>query len=96
MKNNAIINQEQESTSDEIFKLTALVYFQEALLKQEYESCQELVGFAKGFGAAQSEIDEVIISYLRGDKAGSLPVSQAGQNGANQTKNRLRSLKEEQ
>lgn len=62
--------------ANEIFKVTALVYLNEALLAQEYESCGELVKSAKEFGAVQSEIDEVITMSLRGKK----PVGTTGQN----------------
>lgn len=72
---------------DEIFKVTALVYFKDALVKQEYESCKELITLAKKFGAEQNEIDEVIAGFLRGDQAG-------GRNEANRIKN-LHVLKEE-
>ena len=88
MENKTINPEEQVVTSDEIFQVTALLYFKEALLAQEFESCPALIGAAKKFGASEEQIKEVIASYLRGDKAG-------GRNGANQTKNRLLSLKEE-
>ncbi len=84
MENNTVINQEIEA--NEIFKVTALLYFKEALINQEYESCQELVGIAKELGATQREISETIIGYLRGDKAEG--------RGAKEVKNRVRSLKE--
>jgi hypothetical protein len=72
---------------DEIFKVTALLYFKDALVKQEFESCKELVDIAKQYGAEQSEIDEVVTGFLRGDKT-------AGKQ-ANRIKN-LQLLKEEQ
>ena len=87
MKNNATLNEGQALASNDIFKVTALVYLKEALVKQEYESCKELVEIARKLGARQGEIDGTIASYLRGDKPG-------GQNGAVQRKNRLSSLKE--
>jgi hypothetical protein len=37
-------------------KLTALLYLKEALLKQQYEICPELIAVAKEFGAAEAEI----------------------------------------
>ena len=87
-QNKTSINEEQSLNTDDIFQVTALLYFKEALLAQEFENCQELIGVAKKLGATQEQINEVITSYLRGDKAG-------GQNGANQIKNRLLSLKGE-
>lgn len=71
-----------------VVKATALLYFKEALAKQEYESCKELVGIAKKLGAQQGEIDAAIASYLRGEKPG-------GEGGGVQVKNRLSSLLKE-
>lgn len=73
--------------NDEIFQVTALLYFKQALLAQEFESCPELIRVAQEFGVSQEQINEVIASYVRGDKTGA-------RNGANQTKNRLLSLQE--
>ena len=60
----------EAAASDEILKVTALLYFQEALFAQDYEACAELVNAAASFGAQQSEIDAAIAAYLRADKAG--------------------------
>jgi len=38
MENNALLNPEQALGSDQLLKLTALLYFKEALIAQEYES----------------------------------------------------------
>jgi hypothetical protein len=79
---------EEVLTSNDVLKLTALLYFKEALQKQEFESCAELVAAASKFGASKEEISEVIALYLKGEKPG-------GQTGSQtQTKNRVRSLKE--
>ncbi len=83
MKNNATLN------GGGIFKVTALLYLQEALVKQEYESCKELVGIAKELGARQGEIDETIAAYLRGDKPG-------GRNEAKRPRNRVAPLLKEE
>ena len=80
MENNTL-TQEQALASNEVLKLTALLYFQEALLKQEYEACPGLISIAKNLGAENDQIDRVIAGYLRGDKAG-------GNNGANRLNNR--------
>lgn len=80
MENNVTLK-EQVLSADSVLKVTALVYFKDALAKQEYETCPELLGSARRFGAQQSEIDEVIASVLRG-KPG-------GRNGAKRSKNRL-------
>ena len=61
MEGNAILE-------DEVLKATALLYFKDALVKQEYETCAELAAVAREHGAAQSEINEVIAMYLRGSK----------------------------
>ena len=68
-------------SQDEILKVTALLYLKEALLKEEYEGCQELVDSARKFGAQQGEINEVIAVTLR-DKAG-------GSSEVNREKSRL-------
>ena len=80
--------QKQETTADEVLQLTALLYFQEALLNEEYESCQELVDIARGFGVQSSDIKQVIAAVFPKSKAGGL-------NEANPKKNRLRLLKED-
>lgn len=54
---------------NEILKTTALVYVKDALDRQAYESCAELIGLAKGFGASQDDIRDVIALYLKGDRA---------------------------
>ena len=83
MRNNAIFKDGgiRSSSRDEILKVTALLYLKEALLKEEYEGCQELVDSARKFGAQQGEVNEVIAVTLR-EKEG-------GQSGANREKSRL-------
>ncbi len=41
-------------------KLTALLYLKEALLKERYEDCAELIHVAQDFGAADYEIDDLL------------------------------------
>ncbi len=41
-------------------KLTALLYLREALQRQRYELCPELIGVAKEFGAQEREIEELL------------------------------------
>ncbi|MBP9733413.1 MAG: hypothetical protein KBD07_03455 [Candidatus Omnitrophica bacterium] len=36
--------------------LTSLLYLREALFREEYEKCSELIGIAREFGARESEI----------------------------------------
>ena len=73
---------------DGVLKFSALLYLTDALVKQEYESCAELIAVAKQLGAEQSEINDVLALHIRGDKP-------ARPNGAKQTANRLQVLKEE-
>jgi hypothetical protein len=88
MENNATtLTPEGLLTADEVLKVTALLYFKEALVTQDYESCKELIDLALKFGATKEQISDVIAALLRGDKPG-------GQTKAIQTKNRLRPLKE--
>lgn len=42
--------------------LTALLYLREALIREEYEKCRELIAVAEEFGAQEAEI-----SYLLED-----------------------------
>ena len=89
MKTNNILENPVAST-DTVLKTTALIYLNEALVKEEYEHCRELVDFAKKAGAQQNEISEVIsgyIRYIRRFKAG-------GAHEALQGNNRLNALKE--
>ena len=62
---------------------SVLLSFQQALAKQEYESCKKLIDSAKQSGIDQAEIDAVIAAYLRGDV-------RQGTNKASYPKNRLR------
>jgi hypothetical protein len=73
---------------DELLKVTALVYFKDALVKQEFEACDELVALAKNFGASTSEVEEVVTDFLSGRKSN-------GRRETNRIKN-LQLLKEEQ
>ncbi len=41
-------------------KLTALLYLKEALERQQYENCPELIGVAREFGAAEFEIQDLL------------------------------------
>ena len=70
MKNEtALKNADARSTvSDEILKATALLYLDEALRKEVYEDCTELIGIARKFGANKDEIDNLIFTSIRGIK----------------------------
>jgi hypothetical protein len=41
-------------------RLTALLYLKEALVRERYEECAEIVALAKEFGAAAYEIDDLL------------------------------------
>lgn len=41
-------------------KLTALIYLKEALAKQQYELCGDLVSVAREFGAKDFEIQDLL------------------------------------
>ncbi len=41
-------------------KLTALLYLKEALARQQYEKCAEIVALAQEFGAAAFEIQDLL------------------------------------
>jgi hypothetical protein len=55
---------------DQILKVTALLYLKEALIVQEYESCQELIDTAKNLGVSQGDISAVIAEYLSANNPG--------------------------
>jgi len=62
--NTAYRNTNQEPQApDELLKVTALLYFKEALVKQEFEDCPSLIATAKRYGATQPEIWNVIAEY---------------------------------
>lgn len=70
MRNFLISNQNQQKSSnhDQILKATALLYLKEALVKEEYEDCSNLIENAKDFGAEAKEISELILQHIRGVK----------------------------
>ena len=41
-------------------KLTALFYLKEALRKEQYEKCAEIIAIAKEFGAAPYEVQDLL------------------------------------
>jgi hypothetical protein len=70
MENNALVIQEQALGSDQLLKLTALLYLNEALVAQEYETCQELIDTAKNLGVNPGDISAVIADYLNAHNPG--------------------------
>ena len=61
---------EQAKAGDQALATTALIYLKEALTKEQYEVCAQLVRAAKGFGAPQSEIKQVLVEGARALKTG--------------------------
>ena len=41
-------------------KLTALLYLKEAIKREQYELCEELIAVAKEFGAASYEVQDLL------------------------------------
>ena len=70
MKNNVLANQGQALGSDQILQVTALLYLKEALIVQEYESCQELIDTSKNLGVSSEDISAVITEYLSANNPG--------------------------
>ena len=62
--------QEEAFGSDQLLKLTALVYLKEALIAQEYETCQELIDTAKKLGIGPGDISAVIADHLNAGDPG--------------------------
>jgi hypothetical protein len=85
MKNNTLLNEEQALGTDELLKVTTLLYFKEALVAQQYETCQELIGTARNLGVNPGDISAVIADYLS-------PKRESKANPDRQKPNRLRSL----
>jgi hypothetical protein len=70
VENNVLLTQEQALGSDQILKVTALLYLKEALVAQKYESCQELIDTAKNLGVGAGDISAVIAEYLNAPSPG--------------------------
>ncbi len=68
-------NQQKSSSHDQILKATALLYLKEALVKEEYEDCSNLIQNAEDFGAEALEINELILQHIRGINAKQKQVS---------------------
>ncbi len=58
MKNSGVLA--QQAAGKHPVKLTALLYLKEALLKERYEDCAEIVSVAKEFGAVDQEISHLL------------------------------------
>lgn len=64
---NTLTNRLNKTTNTpEVLRLTALLYLQEAVAKQRYEECEELIALAKEFGAEQVDITIVLVQSALG------------------------------
>ena len=52
--------QRRERKSRHPLKLTALLYLKEALIREKYETCAEIINYAKEFGALPYEIQDLL------------------------------------
>jgi hypothetical protein len=66
MRNNLITaNQKKPPAPNEVLKATALVYLKDALIKEEFEQCPELIQKAQYFGADKTEVQKVIAEFIK-------------------------------
>lgn len=66
---NRFINQGDKTnrnlnSRENLLKVTALLYLKEALYKEKYEECPELIEVAKRYGVEQEEIQKVISRHV--------------------------------
>jgi chromosome condensin MukBEF complex kleisin-like MukF subunit len=64
MGNNVLANEEQALGADQLLKVTALSYLNEALGAQRYEACRQIVDTAKALGVAAGDITATIADFL--------------------------------
>ena len=64
---NDTLYQERNTTfaAERMLKDTALLYFADALNRERFETCAELLAAARQFGAQPAETERVIADYLR-------------------------------
>lgn len=83
---NRIVNHEKKTNQDEnsrenLLKVTALLYLKEALYKEKYEECPELIAVAKRYGVEQTEIQKVISRHVLRLKKGLVYEASAKERG---------------
>lgn len=66
---------------EKLLQVTALLYLKEALYKQNYEQCPELIHTAKRYGASVQEVQKVIARYVRRLQQGLVYEATAKQRG---------------
>jgi len=69
MMQNRIVNHGRKNNQDvnsreNMLKVTALLYLKEALYKERYEECPQLIEVAKRYGVEQDEIQKVISRHV--------------------------------
>lgn len=52
--------QRRRAVNRDPVKLTALLYLKEALVKQQYEVCPDIIAVAKEFGADEVEVQDLL------------------------------------
>lgn len=72
MRNNMVFTNQNEKPQapDELLKTTTLLYLKEALVKQEFEQCAQLIKTAKRFGATDADVKKVLKEYVNGGRGG--------------------------
>ncbi|MBZ0165765.1 MAG: hypothetical protein K8I00_03085 [Candidatus Omnitrophica bacterium] len=71
---------------EKLLQETALLYLKEALYKQKYEQCPELINTAARYGATAQDIQKVIARYVRRLEQGLVYEATAKQRGVLQGK----------
>lgn len=51
--------------ADELLKVTALQYLADALTREQFEDCAQLIGTAKQYGASENDVKEILTAYIR-------------------------------
>jgi len=57
--------QKKPAAPNEILKVTALIYLEDALEKEEFEQCPELIQKAQYFGAGRGDVQKILAKYAR-------------------------------
>jgi len=71
MRNNLIYtNQKKPAAPNEALKATALIYLKDALVKEEFEQCPQLIQKAQYFGAGKHDVQVVIAEYVKEKQLG--------------------------
>jgi hypothetical protein len=68
---NNLFNQIQIETNGlpQVIKITSLLYLKDALNREEYEQCPELIQTAKDNGATKEDVQKEILGFIANVKA---------------------------